>query len=207
MSWLSNWMSPGRGYDAAADQIRQAQQQAQQFQQPFMQPGAQAGGVLSEQLQRLMDPAALQSEWAKGYETSPYAQQLMGKATEEGMGAASAMGLMGSTPAIQAVQAGATNIMDRDRQQYLQDLMNKYTTGLGLGQNLFQTGAGMAGQMGQQAMQAGEDLAQLGLGRQQAGAGMFGNLLGLGSQLGLGWLTGGFGQGGYGRGAFQPTWR
>jgi hypothetical protein len=204
---FSDWLHPGRGYQDAQQTVQQGYDTAAGYQQPFMQQGLDAGGTLSEQLKRLMDPAGMQAEWAKGYETSPMAQQDMAQAQEHGMGAASAMGLMGSTPAMQNIQTGAHDIMNRDRQQYMQDLMQKYTAGLGIGKDMYGIGAQTAGQMGQQSIQGAQDQAQLGLAGKQAGAQRFGDILGAAGQIGIGYLTGGMGQGGYGRGAMQPSWR
>lgn len=203
MSWLSSWLHPEKAYDKAQDQISQASAEAQQFQMPFYQQGIAAGQQLNPVLDALLNPEALEAKWAEGYETSPQARQAMAQAKEEGLGAASSMGLMGSSPALQAIQAGASNIAARDRDKYMQDLMQKYMVGIGLGQNLYGIGAQAGGMLGNRAMQTGEDLAQLGIAGQQARAGRFGDILGGLGQLGISYLTGGFGKGAFGRGMFQ----
>lgn len=200
MSMLSNWLHPGKAYQNAAGTVRQGYDQAQQVQKPFMQPGADAGGMMSEQMRKLMNPQDLQAEWMKSYETSPMAQQDIAQATEQGMGAASSMGLMGSTPAMQGIQSGAYNIMNRDRSQYLDDLMKKYMTGLGIGKDLFSTGAQTAGQMGQQDIQGAQDIANLGIAGNQAESKRFGDIASTVGKLGLNYLTGGMGTGAMGRG-------
>ena len=45
------------------------------------------------------------------------------RAQEQGLSAASSMGLLGSTPALQAIQAGRSQISNADKHQYLSDLM------------------------------------------------------------------------------------
>lgn len=130
----------------------------------------QSQGVIN----RLLDPAALQNEWAQGYETSPYAKQLMGQAQTSGLDAASAMGLGGSSAALGNIQNSATNLMNADRQQYLNDLMGKYQLG------------------SQQAMEMGNNMAGLEFGKyQQPQNNMFGQLMGAGLQFGADYLTGG----------------
>ena len=203
MSWLSSFLHPGRQYQAAQDQMQQYYNQAQGAMQPYMQHGQEAYSGLSEAMKNLLDPQALQAQWMEGYETSPQAQFAQQQAQQHGLDAASAMGLMGSTPALQAIQGGTTQIGFQDRQNYLQDLMDKYKTGIGLGENIYGTGAGMAGQSAQQAMNMGNIMGGLAGGREAAGGSLLSGLLGGAGRLGLDYLTGGFGQGGYGRGAWS----
>lgn len=204
MSWLSNFLNPGRPYQAAEDQMRQYYEQAQGRYQPYIQQGQEAYGGLSAAMDALLNPAKLQAQWAESYETSPQAQQAMAQAREQGLGAASAMGLMGSSAALKGIEGQAGQIASADRQQYLNDLMQKYMAATGIGQNIYGTGASMAGQAGQNAMNMGNIMGGLEAARQQAGSGFLGNLLGTGANLGLNYLTGGFGVGGFGRGAWSP---
>jgi len=204
MSMLSEWMHPGRAYKNAQGTVQQGYDTAQGQQQPFLQQGQDAGGMMSEQLKNLMNPQGMQDEWTKGYQTSPMAQQDIAQAGEQGMGAASSMGLMGSAPAMQSIQSGAHNIMNRDRQQYLDSLMQKYSAGLGLGQNMFNTGAQVSGQMGQQSIQGAQDQAGLGIGGSQANANRIGDIGSTIGNLGMSYLTGGMGSGAFGRGMFMP---
>jgi hypothetical protein len=151
-------------------------------------------GYTQPYMDALMDPQGLQNKWTQGYETSPYAKQAMDMASQSGLNAASSMGLMGSTPALQAIQGGASNIAMADRQNYLNDLMNKY-----------QMGAGMATNAQGNAMHMGDAMGGLKFGERQAGSNMIGQGLNFAGNLAGNWLTGGFGQGGMGRGMFQPN--
>lgn len=177
---LSSFFHPGRAYRSAQDELQKYYGQAQGYLQPYAQQGKQAYGGLSEAMGRLLDPAGLQAEWIGGYETSPAAQQAQEMARQSGLGAASAMGLMGSTPALQALQAGQSRIGLQDRQQYLNDLMQKYMAGTGIGQNIYGTGAGAAGQMAQGALGTGKQMGGLAYGAQAAPGNLLGNLLGVG---------------------------
>lgn len=178
MSWLSSFLHPGRQYQAAQDQMEKYYGQGQGYLDPYSQGGMQAGGQMQGALGKLMDPAALQDEWMKNYETSEQAKQLQNQAGQYGLDAASSMGLMGSTPALEAIQGGKANIGMRDRQNYLQDLMDKYKTGIGLGENIYGVGAGAAGQQSQNAMHMGDIMGGLAAGRQGAGGAMMGGILG-----------------------------
>lgn len=190
MSWFSDFMNPRKGYDAAQQQMQNYYNQAQQYQNPYMQGGQNVQPGLMEMFKNLSNPAALQSEWAKSYEESPAAKQAEQMAMSRGLNAAQAMGLNGSSTALSGLQAGASNIAMQDRQNYMNDLMQKYLASIGLGQNLYGTGANAAGQMGQNAMNMGQNSANMAYGASSAGGNMFGSLLGMGGGL-LGGIMGG----------------
>ena len=134
-------------------------------------------------MKKLLDPAALQSEWIKGYEESPAAKQAEALAQEHGLDAASSLGLMGSSPALQAIQAGTSGIAMNDRQNYLDNLMQKYLAGVGIGQDIFGKGANAASGMAGNAMNMGQSSAEMAYGKENAQGDLFGKLLGGG--LGL----------------------
>jgi len=197
MGWLSSFLHPERGYKQGQKQLdkyyQQAGQhynQAQDFARPYNQYGQQAYGDYSNAMHQLLNPEELQNQWAQGYETSPYAKMLQGEASQHGLNAASSMGLMGSTPALQAIQAGTSQIGAADRQQYMNDLMQKMLAGTGIAGNIFNTGASTANQMGQNAMNMGQNAMNMGqnsagmaYGQQNAPGGMFSGLLGMGTGL------------------------
>lgn len=197
---FSSFMNPQQGYQDAANQMQQYYGQAQGYLQPYAQNGQTAGGNLFGQQAALGDPAALENQWASGYSESPYAQQMTNKATQAGMNAASSMGLMGSSPAINNVQQSAGDIMQSDRQSYMNDLMQKYMGSVGINQGMYNTGAGAAGEMGQNAMNQGKNMAGAAYGAANAPGQMFGNLLGMGVNAGVNYATGGMGGRGMGGG-------
>jgi len=195
MSWFSSFMHPGRGYDTAQKNLDQYYNQGQGYLNPYNTQGQDQYGNLNTAIGKLMDPASLQDEWIKNYQQSEASKNAQNQAQQQGLDAASSMGLMGSNTALNAIQGGTTQIGLDDRQRYLDDLMNKYTTGIGAAQGLYNTGAGAAGQMSQNAQNMGQNSAGLGYGRSAAGGNMFGNLVGLlgGNSLGQafngGWNT------------------
>ena len=205
MSMLSSFLHPERGYAAGQGQLDRYYNQGQGYQQPYNQMGQQAGQGLNTAMGRLMDPASLQNEWSQGYETSPQALQAQELAKQQGLNAMSAQGVMGSTPALQAMQAGESQIGLNDRQNYLDNLMQKYQAGIGIGQNMYGVGASTAGQMGQNAMNMGENSAGMAYGQQNAPGQMFGQLASTAGNLGMQYATGGMGQGNFGRGAWTTT--
>ena len=170
MSWLdpfgignmaSSFLHPEKGYKEGQNQLDKYYQQGQGYLQPYNQFGQDAQGNLSGAMKRLLDPAALQNEWAKGYNESDSAKGAEGLAQEHGLDAASSLGLMGSNTALNAIQGGTAQIGLNDRQNYLDNLMQKYLAGANIAGNIFNTGAGAAGTMGGNAMTMGGDSAQL----------------------------------------------
>ncbi len=203
MSWFSSWLHPDRGYKAAQDELNKYYNQAQGYQQPYNQNGITQGTNQQKYIDELMDPQALQDKWSKGYNESEAAKGMENIATQHGVNAASSMGLGGSNTALSAIQAGTSGIVAQDRQKYLDDLMEKYKTGAGLSENMYNQGANTAGQMGQNAMTQGQNSAGLKFGETNAQGDMFGKLAGGAGKLLMDYLTGGMGSGGFGRGAWS----
>lgn len=191
MSWLSNLMHPGRGYESAQDELDKYWQQAQQFQQPFINNAHGVYGGLDEAFRNLLDPSKLQDMWSKNYKESDYAKNLEHELMDRGQNAAQSMGLGGSSSALQAIQGGTQKVMGDERQQYLDDLMKKYMSGLGLGENIYGTGANAAGNLSNQASRMGEDSAQMAFNRENAGGDMLSRLLqgaiSFGTPMGQAW--------------------
>lgn len=193
---VSSFFNPQRGYQDADKQLQQSWLEAQGFMKPFMQAGQNELPRLQGAVGNLLDPAALENQWISGYQTSPYAQDMMKRSGEYGMDAASAMGLMGSSPAIENVQRTSASIMNADRQNYLKDLMDKYLAGVSASQNIYGIGANMGSALGQGALGVGENRAQMQYGAANAPGEMLANMLGMGISglakgYGYGMATGG----------------
>jgi hypothetical protein len=183
MGWFDDFLHPERAYQKAQDTSSQYFDQAQAGLNPYNQMGQQAGGSLQEMMQKFMNPGQLENEWSQGYEMSPYAQQQMGLSKQSGLDAASSMGLMGSSAAVNNIQNQAGNIMQQDREKYMKDLMEKYMAGMGIGQNMYNQGGSAAGQMSQNAMNQGNNMAGMEYNKNAAGANMFGDMLGKGASM------------------------
>lgn len=194
MSWLDSFLHPEKGYEKGQDQLDQYYQQGQGYLQPYNQFGQDAHGDYSAAMKKLLDPAALQNEWMKNYTESDAAKNTAMMAKNNGLDAASSLGLNGSNTALNAIQGGTTNIGLQDRQNYMGDLMQKYLAGAGIAGNIFNTGAGAAGAMSNNAMNMGNNSAQMAYGEQNAPGDLFGKLLG----TGVGIATGAIGKGGSG---------
>ena len=202
---ISSFFHPEEGYKKAGQQLNkywdksnQFYNQGQGYLQPYNQQGQSQYQRLMDQANALNDPAALQAKWSQGYEKSPQAIQLQKEATSGGMDAASSMGLLGSSTALNNIQQSSSNIMQGDRQNYMNDLMNKYLQSIGIGQGIYGTGANAAGAMsgnamnqGGRAMDMGQNMAQMMYGQTNAPGDMFGKLAGHAIDAGVNYATGG----------------
>lgn len=184
MSWFSSWMHPERGYKSAQEQLDKYYQEGQGYLNPYNENGKEAYGSYSGAMQKLLNPGALEDEWSKGYTESDLAKQNEATASQSGLNAAQAMGLGGSTPALQVLQSGTAGIVAQDRQKFLDDLMQKYMAGIGIGQNIYNTGANTAEQMAQNAGNMGQNSAQMQFNKTNAQGDLFGKIVGTGAALG-----------------------
>ncbi len=191
MSWLSKFLHPEKGYEKGQEQLDKYYQQGQGFLQPYNQFGQNAYGDINQAMKNLLNPEELQNKWAQGYTESPQAKQAEAMAQEHGLNAASGLGLMGSGTALDAIQSGTTQIGLNDRQNYMDNLMQKYLAGAGIGQNIFGQGANAANAMSGNAMNMGQNSAQMAYGKENAQGNLFGNLLGAGIGLAGSALGGG----------------
>lgn len=152
MSWLTSFLHPEKGYQAGQGQLDKYYQQGQGYTQPF--------------LEALSNPEALQNKWSSGYEESEAAKQAKDMAQQHGLNAANSMGLMGSNTALNAIQSGTSQIGNEYKQNYLDDLMKKYLAG-----------SGIASEMGKNAMNMGQNSAQMKFGETNAPGNMLSKLL------------------------------
>lgn len=188
---FSSFFNPQNGYKAAGNQLRKYYRDAQGNLQPYNQNGLNMFQQLLQQSQALNDPVTLENKWASSYNMSPYATELQSHATQSGLDAASSMGLMGSSAALGNIQNSSGEIMQSDRQNYMNDLMNKYMQSIGIGENIYGTGANAAGMMSNNAMNMGQNMAGMAYGQQNAPGDMFGKLLGMGVNGAINYATGG----------------
>lgn len=195
---FTSFLHPERGYEAAQNELDKYYGQGQGYLEPYTNRGNEAGGDLTSAYQALLNPQQLHNEWAQGYQTSPYAQDLMGMANQQGLNSASSQGLLGSTPGLQAIQAGTSQIANADRQKYMDDLFQKYIQGAQLAQGIYGTGAQAGSQMGQNAMQMGQNSGQMAYGKTNAPGELFNDMLKTGAYVATGGMGGSLNGGGGG---------
>lgn len=190
MGLFSSFLHPEKGYQAGQNQLNNYYNTAQNYTAPYSMAGQQALTPLFTAMNNLLNPGALQDTWRKGYTESTAAKNAEARAQEHGLSAASSMGLLGSTPALQAIQAGTSEIGAADEQKYMEDLMDKYKTALGLGTSIYGTGANSANAMGRNAMDMGTNSANMAFGEKNSPGELFSGLLGMGGSV-LGSALGG----------------
>lgn len=186
-----SFLHPEKGYKKAQKEMEKYFQQLQGLYQPYINQGQAAYGPLSGAMNALLNPVQLQNEWANSYQTSDAARMAAEDAKQHGLNALSAMGLLGSTPGIQAMQGGTARILAEDKERYMDNLMKKYLAGAGVAQNLYGTGASAANAFGSHTMNMGQNAAQLAYNVQNAPGQMFNDLLQAAGALYGGGMRGG----------------
>jgi hypothetical protein len=189
---IKSFLNPGKGYEKGQEQLDKYYNQAQSHYKPYAEHGEQAYGGLSSAMESLLNPTDLYDQWLNEYEISDAAKMNQNRALEQGLDAASSMGLMGSSPALKAIQAGTAQISADDQLRYINQLMNMYLPGAQIAQSIYGTGAQAGNAMGQNASQMGQNSAQLAFGRQNAPGMLFNDLLKSGITAYMG-STGGMG--------------
>lgn len=190
MSWLSSFLHPGEGYDKAQEQLNRYYHDANSRVQPYSQHGIDQYSNLNEMISKLMNPGALRDEWIKNYSESGAAKNAESIARESGLNAAESMHLLGSSPALNAIQSGTAQIGLNDRDNYLKNMIQNYLSAAGLSQGIYGQGQNAASEMGRNDMNMGGNSADMAYGRQTAGGNMMSGLIGGGVGL-LGTALGG----------------
>lgn len=203
----------GGGSDASADMeksLRQAQDlmkqyygQATGYMQPFYNSGTQALGDYQKALSGMSNPQQFYQQMMQGYNTSPQAQFQQEQAQKASNQAAAAGGTLGGGAQQKSLADYTQQLTSRDQQQYLNNMLGIHGQYMGGLSGLEQQGYGSAGQMGNWAMNTGNELSNLmsQIGQSKAygdiskGTGLSGLLGGL-----TGGLAGGFGGMGGGSG-------
>ena len=172
-----------QAHKAARNTMESAIDRGAAYTAPYRDRGDRIGDTLEEQLKRLLDPQSLENEWASSYETSPYAEFMMDRAETQGKDLASSLGLLGSTTAEEGINVQKLGILGKDRQQYMNDLMQKYMNGINLGQGIYGTGANAASGLSSQWGQVGPQLGTSAYSRNAQGGNTLANIIDLlGSQ-------------------------
>ncbi len=148
-------------YSQAMQQYQQYAQQGAQSQQPFYNAGVQGLGNYQQWLGGMQDPTKFINNTMNQYQESPYAKYMQQQSIRSGQNAASAGGLMGSTPFAQQLQQNASNISSGDMNQWLGNVMG-VNTQYGQGQmGLANIGQGAANQLTNLYGQMGSNMGDL----------------------------------------------
>lgn len=172
-------------YDRAMDQYRQYGNAGRDAQMPYYNAGQGAMGDYEKWLQGQQDPSGFINNLMGQYKESPYAQYEQQQSLRAGQNAASASGLMGSTPMMQQLQQNAGNIASQDQNQWLQNVLGinkQYGAGQ---QDMMHGGQNAANSLTNLYGQQGQDMSRLAYGRQAGKQQDFWNTVGgLGNMFG-----------------------
>lgn len=188
---ISSFFSPEKGYEEAEKEFRKFWDEAKGQMQPFIDHGKDQYGTLSGAENDLLHPETLLNKWMNNYQTSEYAKKSMENAKAGGLDAASSMGLMGSSAALSNIQNSASDIMNKDRSEYLKDLMEKYMGGVGIGKDIYGVGAQTANNFGTLAHGFGQDIGGARGNAVNAPGNTLGNLISMAGNIYGKYMTGG----------------
>lgn len=188
---FKSFMHPEKGYEKAQDQLARYYPEAQGYLAPYNQYGHEAHGNLRTMIDELMNPTNLYDRLLEGYHQSDASKFAEERARQSGLNALSSMGMLGSTPAIQAMQMGTNQIAAEDERNFMKQMIDQYLQAAGIAQGIFGQGAQAGNQMAQNASNYGTNAAEMAFGRQNAPGEQMAGLLkaGLGSMGGGGWTT------------------
>lgn len=113
----------GKPYEDAMQQYQDYMNKGQAVQQPYADAGKGALGEYQTWLQGQKDPAKFVNDQMGNYHESEWAKNMQQQSMNAGQNAASASGLMGSTPLMQQLQQNAGNITSQDQNQWLQNVL------------------------------------------------------------------------------------
>ncbi|MCF1193145.1 hypothetical protein LRR18_16270 [Mangrovimonas sp. AS39] len=153
----------GAGYDKYQEWMKQAAA----AQQPYANAGAGAIGDYQDWLKGQKDPSKFINDMMGQYQQSPYNTFLQQQAQNAGINAASASGLTGSTPFMQAQQQNSANIAQQGMNDWLQNVLG-INTQYGQGQkDLMSGGQNAANSLGNIYNQMGQAAYGKQAGKQQ----------------------------------------
>lgn len=168
----------GKAYSDARNVYNQYYPSAQGYldqgravQNPFYNAGVGAVPGFQKWLSGMQDPTSFINSIMGQYHQSPWATAQQDQSQRAALNAASAGGLMGSTPLTQFAAQQAHDITSQDQQNFLQNVLGintQYGTGLqnlmGGGQNAANVMSNLYGQSGQLQNQYAQALAELAYG-------------------------------------------
>lgn len=183
VNMLSSFLQPEKAYKKAGQTMQNFYNQGQNYLSPYQRQGQEAYQPLFGAMQNLLNPAQLHQDWMQSYEESPVSQYARQEAMQHGLNSASAQGLLGSSSALKAIQEGTNRISAQDRERYMDSLFRKYLAGSEVAKSLYGTGAGVASNMGQNALNFGQSMGANTYNQNSAPGRMFGDLLGLAGNM------------------------
>lgn len=154
-------------YKGASKEYEKYANQASNYQNPFYQAGTGAMGDFQNYLKGMKDPSEFLNNLMKNYKESDYTKNLQNESERSGINAASASGLIGSTPFLKQQQKNAGEIAQGGMNDWLSQALginSQYGGGLeklmGMGQQSGNKLSDIFSQLGQDkaGMSYGSDM-------------------------------------------------
>lgn len=181
----------GAPYEAAQQQYQQYGNKAQEAQNPFYNAGTSAIPQFQDWLKGMQDPSGFINHLMGQYQESPWAKYQQQQGVRNGTNAASASGLIGSSPFAQQLQQNSQNISSQDMNQWLNHVLG-INTQFGAGQQgLIGTGQNAANNLTNLYGQQGQNMAEAAYGNKSGEDQDFWDMLGGGIKLGGSLFAGG----------------
>ncbi len=175
----------GNSYDKAMEQYQKYGQMGQNAQQSYQDAGKSGLNNYQDWLSGQKDPSSFINNLMNNYQESPYAHNLQQQSQNAGQNAASASGLMGSTPMMQQLQQDSSKISSGDMNQWLQNVLG-INTQYGQGEkNLVDTGQNSTNALTDMFNNLGNKMGEGAYGKEAGKQQNFWNTLGgVGSMIG-----------------------
>lgn len=175
----------GDSYQAAMDQMQKYGQMGADVQKPWLEAGQRGMGRYEDWLAGQKDPSGFINNMMGQYQISPYAKFQMQQGQNAANNAASASGMLGSTPFMQASQDYARNIASQDQNQWLQNVLG-VNTQYGQGQqNLMQGGQNAANSLTNLYSNLGQSMGEQAYNKNAAGKNDMWNAIGGAASLAM----------------------
>lgn len=139
----------GAPYEDYGKEYEKYANRGKEYQNPFWEAGKKGIGDYAEWGDKMKDPSGFVNNLMGGYQESPWARFQKQQGERAGQNAASAGGLMGSTPMMQASQDYAGNISSQDQQNWLKNVLGVNTEYGQSKNNLMNTGQNAANSLQQ----------------------------------------------------------
>lgn len=133
----------GDTFGGANSYLEQMKKYTDQYMNPYIDKGQGAMNILYDKSGQLInDPNAVYNKMAAGYTQSPGYQYNLDQATNASNNAAAAGGFVGSPAQQQEMQKTASGLASQDFNQYMNNQMSLFNTGMGSMGNINQMGFG-----------------------------------------------------------------
>lgn len=167
----------GKEYSDFGREYEKYMNRGMEYQKPFYNAGQRGLKGYEDWSNSMKDPTGFINNIMGQYQQSPYAKFQMQQGQNAANNAASASGLMGSTPYMQASQDYARNITSQDQNQWLNNVLGVNTQYGGSQGNLMNSGQNAANSLSNMQQQLAGNMGAAAFGERQGRQKDFGNMM------------------------------